>query len=369
MDVKKILIVIYQNKLGGAEKQAILYANAINQVPGYAAEIIFCLEEVDEVFRQYCADMQVKCTYIPLFNIGARNFLPKLYYILKLRMLKPFGLIAFTTMPNLFTGLIWKYTGAKFFLWNQLDVLELPSYIDRSYFHKAYGNATGAIVNAKHSVRFLEKTFPVVKPSYFIGNAIDIETGRISGKSLNEVYGIEEGSMIVTMVANLQVNKDHLTVLKALLQIPERYKVHVMFVGYLGANTEGVINFVNRNRLRDKVTLCGQVENVSSVLQYTHLLIHSSKSEGMSVAVLEAVLSDIPVVATRIPGNIEVMGEQYKYYFEVADETSLANAIIAALDNYGELKQYAYDLHRELAPLYSREHMKETLAGILHKMA
>lgn len=368
MSVKKILIIIYQNKLGGAEKQAILYANAINQIPGYTAEIIYCLEEIDEVFKQYCRDMQVTCTYIPLYHIGARNFLPKLHYIAKLRALKPYGFISFTTMPNLYAGLIWKRTGARFFLWNQLDVLELPGYIDRKYFDAAYNSITGAIVNAQHIKGFLKQTFPAEKPFYFIGNAIDVETGQVSAASLTETYGIPDGSFIVTMVANLQINKDHLTILKALLQIPESYKVHVMFVGYLGSNTEGVINFINRHRLRDKVTLCGQVENVRSILQHTHLLIHSSKSEGMSVAVLEAVLSQIPVVATRIPGNMEVMGAEYPYYFEPGNETTLAHALMKAHDNYAELKEYAIDLDKELAPLYSREQMKMRLAEVLQQL-
>jgi putative glycosyltransferase (TIGR04348 family) len=53
-------------------------------------------------------------------------------------------------------------------------------------------------------------------------------------------------------------------------------------------------------------------------------LVHMSRLEGGAHAVIEAVRSDVPVLASRIDGNVGLLGEGYEGYFPVGDAAALA---------------------------------------------
>ena len=50
-------------------------------------------------------------------------------------------------------------------------------------------------------------------------------------------------------------------------------------------------------------------------LQRAHLLLHPSRMEGGAHVIMEAVLSGTPVLASRVPGNVGMLGGDYAGYF------------------------------------------------------
>jgi len=59
-------------------------------------------------------------------------------------------------------------------------------------------------------------------------------------------------------------------------------------------------------------------------IQAAHLLVHPSRLEGGAHVVIEAVRSGTPVLASRIDGNVGLLGEHYDGYFPVSDAPALA---------------------------------------------
>jgi len=59
-------------------------------------------------------------------------------------------------------------------------------------------------------------------------------------------------------------------------------------------------------------------------IKRAHVLVNCSWMEGGSQAILEAVQSGTPVLASRISGNIGMLGETYAGYFAVGDDAGLA---------------------------------------------
>lgn len=59
-------------------------------------------------------------------------------------------------------------------------------------------------------------------------------------------------------------------------------------------------------------------------IQRAHVLVHPSRMEGGAHVVIEAVRSGTPVLASRIDGNVGLLGEQYAGYFEVGNACELA---------------------------------------------
>ena len=83
-------------------------------------------------------------------------------------------------------------------------------------------------------------------------------------------------------------------------------------------------------------------------IQAAHLLVHASKMEGGAHVVMEAVCSGTPVLASRIDGNVGMLGAGYSGYFELGDAAGLAELLItirtqqtgnAGLANHSLIKQ------------------------------
>ncbi len=58
-----------------------------------------------------------------------------------------------------------------------------------------------------------------------------------------------------------------------------------------------------------------------------HVLVHTSRMEGGAHAILEAVRSGTPVLASRIPGNVGMLGADYGGYFALDDAPALAQLL------------------------------------------
>jgi putative glycosyltransferase (TIGR04348 family) len=58
-----------------------------------------------------------------------------------------------------------------------------------------------------------------------------------------------------------------------------------------------------------------------------HVLVHPSRMEGGAHVVMEAVMSGTPVLASRVDGNVGMLGVDYDGYFTVGDAQALANML------------------------------------------
>ncbi len=93
-----------------------------------------------------------------------------------------------------------------------------------------------------------------------------------------------------------------------------------------------------------------------TAIQRAHVLVHTSAAEGGAHVIMEAVRSGTPVLASRIPGNVGMLGEDYAGYFEHGDAPALASLLLQANDPAHEL------LHRLRAQCSLRAPLFEPLA-------
>ena len=68
-------------------------------------------------------------------------------------------------------------------------------------------------------------------------------------------------------------------------------------------------------------------------IQAAHVLVHPSRMEGGAHVVMEAVRSGTPVIASRIDGNVGLLGASYGGYFEPGDSIELAALLARVRDN------------------------------------
>lgn len=71
-------------------------------------------------------------------------------------------------------------------------------------------------------------------------------------------------------------------------------------------------------------------------IQRAHLLVHCSRLEGGAHVVMEAVASGTPVLASRIDGNLGMLGADYAGYFDWNDARALADLLLACRADQGK---------------------------------
>lgn len=98
-------------------------------------------------------------------------------------------------------------------------------------------------------------------------------------------------------------------------------------------------------------------------VQHAHVLVHPSRMEGGAHVVMEAVCSGTPVLASRISGNVGMLGEGYAGYFEPGDAKGLASLLKQCRQDKAILAHLTYQCALR-APLFAPERERATLLRI-----
>jgi putative glycosyltransferase (TIGR04348 family) len=89
-------------------------------------------------------------------------------------------------------------------------------------------------------------------------------------------------------------------------------------------------------------------------IQCAHVLVHASRMEGGAHVVIEAIRSGTPVLASRIDGNVGLVGHDYPGLFEPGDDAALAALLVRVRDDADMLPRLAA-LLAPRAPLFAPE--------------
>jgi putative glycosyltransferase (TIGR04348 family) len=99
-------------------------------------------------------------------------------------------------------------------------------------------------------------------------------------------------------------------------------------------------------------------------IQQAHLLVHASRMEGGAHVISEALRSGTPVLASRIDGNVGMLGADYAGYFEFHDAAGLAALLQRARDEPDMLRTLARQCRRRAA-LFEPQRERKTLLALL----
>jgi putative glycosyltransferase (TIGR04348 family) len=127
------------------------------------------------------------------------------------------------------------------------------------------------------------------------------------------------------MVGHLRDEKDPLTYLRAVQRLAGRADLRFDHIGAaldqaLGAQAEALAARQGSYRWLDALPHAA----VRRHIQAAHVLVHASRMEGGAHVVIEALRSGTPVLASRIDGNVGLLGEDYRGYFPAGDDAALA---------------------------------------------
>jgi glycosyltransferase involved in cell wall biosynthesis len=136
---------------------------------------------------------------------------------------------------------------------------------------------------------------------------------------------------VVTMVARLVLQKDPLTLLRA-WQLSKGNNV-LMIVGD-GELRGEVSRFISSNGLIQSVILAGERKDIPEILAASDAFVLSSRWEGLPYTIIEAMIAELPVVATRVGGVPELVEDGVTGFLVPPGDTgALAEALQNILDD------------------------------------
>ncbi len=153
-------------------------------------------------------------------------------------------------------------------------------------------------------------------------------------------WGVDDSTVLITVVGYLEPIKGHRYLLQALPNIVRHHpNILVALVGD-GELKMQFENQVRESNMGDKVLFAGWQQDVPSILAASDLLVLPSLSEGLPFVVPEAMAAGLPIVATRVGGIPEAVVEgKTGFLVDAASALELQQAIVRMLDNPDNMRE------------------------------
>lgn len=142
-----------------------------------------------------------------------------------------------------------------------------------------------------------------------IYNGVDTERFCPGSRgAARQALGIPADVVVAGTLGRLDPVKDQAGLIRAFAQTPGTGK-RVLVIAGDGPSRPELERVASELGLADRVRLLGERTDVSLILQALDVFVLPSLGEGISNAILEAMATGLPVIATRVGGNVELVRE------------------------------------------------------------
>lgn len=166
--------------------------------------------------------------------------------------------------------------------------------------------------------------------------------------------------IIITYIGRLIRNKGPQYLVRAgpdILKGHPEAQIHIVGEGPLKDN---LMRQVKSRKLEDHIRFLGNVTDVLPILQETTIFVRPSLTEGMSLAILEAMACGLPVVASNVEGNAEIIDNgKTGYLVPPADSKALAEAVGFLLSDRRIIAEIGRKARKKAEKLYDWEQIAD----------
>ena len=150
----------------------------------------------------------------------------------------------------------------------------------------------------------------------------------------------DRAALHCVVVGHLREEKDPRTVFAAMRELSPGLAITVRHIGdaldpVLGREA----NALARRDARYRYSGALPHGLARAAIKAAHVLVHPSIAEGGANVIVEAITAGTPVIASRISGNVGMLGGGYPGYFEPGDASGLAGRLVQALEDPGFLRR------------------------------
>lgn len=156
-------------------------------------------------------------------------------------------------------------------------------------------------------------------------------------EALRAQYAPLDGDFLCTFVGELSGRKNQEFLLYAAARLRrEGIPVRLLLVGE-GAARADLEQLIRKNEWGEFIHLAGNREDVLPFLAMTDLYVSASRMEGLPFNVMEAMACGLPIVASDIKGQRDLLAEHSSSLYPLGDEDAFCSAVkeIYRMGRYG----------------------------------
>jgi len=208
-----------------------------------------------------------------------------------------------------------------------------------------FGLSLGYVSNSQAAIDFLTAHGYDRREFWLIHNGIDIASFYMrfeaEKEEIKREYDLPLDKLIITCIANLQLQKGHKYLIRALRELKNKaldFLTLLVGDGPLRGELEKLVRGLG---LEEQVHFLGSRdrEEIPKILAITDIFVLPSLWEGLPTAVIEAMAAGCPVVATAVGGTPEVvMDRETGFLINSRDPEALAQKIALLLKD-SQLRQ------------------------------
>ena len=188
-----------------------------------------------------------------------------------------------------------------------------------------------------------------------IHNGVDTDKFVGDGRdAARRMLGLDASTFVFGTVGRLDPVKDHGSLLQAFAAIARADRRACLVIVGDGPMRTQIESKVAELAIGERVRLLGERSDVSMLLQAFDVFVLTSIAEGISNTILEAMASGLPIVATRVGGNPELL------------EHGISGHMVAARDVSGLTTAFANYL---VDPVLCRQHGRAARQRVVDKFS
>ena len=179
----------------------------------------------------------------------------------------------------------------------------------------------------------------------------------------------ERSAFDVCVLGHLREIKDPFLAAVAVRDLPDTSRIRVQQVG-AALTDETQRTALAEMETNSRYNWLGEKprNEALGIMAGCKLLVLSSASEGGANVISEAIVSSVPVLSSRIPGSVGLLGEDYRGYFPVGDTQELRKLLLKAENEstyLGGLRAHC----EKLKPLFQPEREIKAWRDLLEELA
>lgn len=184
---------------------------------------------------------------------------------------------------------------------------------------------------SKQIKTWLEETVRIEKPITQIYNGVDTElySPNSPNEDICKELSIPSDAFVIGWVGRLDPIKDHPTLFRAFELVRQKaLNTLLLIIG------DGPDRSQLQKEAPEGVSFLGNRPDVPELLRMFDVFVLPSKNEGISNTILEAMATAIPVVATKVGGNPELVEDAFTgVLVKAGDFESMASALLNYYEN------------------------------------
>lgn len=303
----KVLQVIGSLKTGGAEKLIIDTLPLYND-KGIKMDLLLFWDDNKSPFLKSLKELN--CCDITILKISSKNNIYSIYNIFKLKKyINNYDIIHVHLFPALYFVVF-----SKILNFSKIKIIFTEHSSNNRRLGKIFFNIIDSFIYSFYSkiICITPEVKEILKSKLKINNSklnviyngVDLKKIQDSLPYQKVDFGYIENDVIIVMVAGLRREKDHITLLKALKVLPQKYRL--ILVGD-GENKTLLNKEIKKLKIENRVDFLGVRNDVYSIIKMSDIIVLSSHYEGLSLSSIEGMASGKPFVASDVPGLREVV--------------------------------------------------------------